>query len=141
MIRIKSNGSKLIQRLTQQEHGLKKSLSRGLSRWAVLAHKEAHRLLSGSGKDGAGAYPVPVRTGQLRRAEAYVLPGRAKHGIAAHDNQAFLINTAKYASVIHESRPFAQDGIENTRSQGAKIMLEEIRKGLMAVSAHKSGLI
>jgi len=132
MIRVISDVKSTIKRLKRYEKGIQKSLNRGLSKWVLMAHKSARRLLSGSGKSAAGAYPVPVRTGQLRRAQDYILPGKSKHGITARQGDAYLVNTVRYAAAIHKKRPFAQDGINQTRSEGMRAISLELRKGLMA---------
>jgi hypothetical protein len=55
---------------------------------------------------GAGAYPVPVRTGNLRRLLAFVSPGQTVSAgpftIHAGSMEAILFNSAEYANVIHE---------------------------------------
>jgi hypothetical protein len=121
------------------------AIKRGISTWVVRAHRTAHKLLSGSGQDAPGSYPVPIRTGQLRRAEDYVLPGRSKHGIHARDNEGWLVNPAAYASAIHEGhratrqgarfsvkpRRFIADAIADTKGAGMRGVSMEIRKALM----------
>ena len=129
-----STVKRFASRMAAIEKRLPKALKRGLGKWVLAAHKEAHRLLSGSNSDAAGAYPVPVRTGNLRRLENYVLPGRSKAGITARDGEAFLINAAIYATTIHKDRPFASDAIEATRNEGMKGITAELRQALMGVS-------
>lgn len=140
MINIKSNASDLTRRLKAIGNGVGKATSKGLARWALLAHREAHKLLSGSGKPAPGSYPVPVRSGHLRRSEDYVLPGRSKHGITAGDSEAWLVNSAEYARPIHDGtgtqrrfgrRRFMADAIENTRKDGLNGISEHIRKALL----------
>ncbi len=140
-INITTNIEQFIRRLDAKTDRLPAAIDKGLSRWAVLAHAAALKNLSGSNSDPAGSFPVPVRTGNLRRKEGYVLPGTSKNGFTAKSGQALVFNDAKYASNIHEGmgrhsrfgkRQFALDAVEETREEGVSAVSLAIREALMA---------
>jgi len=54
--------------------------------------------------EGAGGYPVPVRTGNLKRLLNFVDPGQSKGSFTAGSMEAIVYDSAEYASVIHEGR-------------------------------------
>jgi len=126
-----SNALDVARRIGRRADRIKPALDRGLGKWVLRAHRESLRLLSGSNADAAGAYPVPVRSGHLRRSEDYILPGRSKHGLRAGSGQAFLVNTAIYATTIHRDRKFESDAVQNTRKAG----LRDMRAALHAAVA------
>lgn len=112
-------------------------------RWVLAAHRASLKNLSGAGlkssKAPGGAYPVPVRTGHLRRSEGYVLPGLSKHGLSAGAVSGLLVNTAVYASNVHEgthrhegfgARPFQQDAVDETRGAALERMLVGMRRAV-----------
>lgn len=54
-------------------------------------------LMKGPGSAKAGAYPIPIRTGTLRRGV----------GFKVDDDSAFVYNTSVYARAIHDGfRPY-----------------------------------
>jgi len=145
MLKTTSNIKSFTRRMDAIAKRIPKALDKGLSRWAVLAHKDAMSNLSGPGGTGIfeehnlGGYPVPVRTGHLRRSEGYVLPGSSKHGITARHGQAYLVNTAVYAKKIHEAktgkfspRPFIDDAINTSRRAGMDGISKALREALLA---------
>ena len=89
--------------------------------------------------EGAGAYPVPVRTGNLRRLLDYVEPGHSKGSFSASPDEAIVYDSAEYARVIREGtgssakygpRDYVVDGL-NRFDQGNRIVTileEEIAK-------------
>jgi hypothetical protein len=90
---------------------------------------------------GAGAYPVPVRSGNLRNHLDWLMPGQSKAGVTAAHNEIIIFDSAEYARRISEGtgssakfgpRPFLIDGF-NTFNRGGKavgIVEEEIGKEL-----------
>ncbi len=97
--------------------------------------------------EGAGGYPVPVRTGDLRRHLDWLKPGESKTGpagtFAAGQNEAVIYNSEEYANVIHGGygssakfgpRPFLTDALEKfnvgdrIRKNIEEEVAEEIRK-------------
>jgi hypothetical protein len=152
-------------------HGIAAAQKRGLSRIARGTHREAFKWLSGpggankkirkdyvgftkkSGEDvmfrsfkGAGAYPVPTRTGNLRSHLDWLDPGESKDEFAATPDEAIVYDSAEYASDIHEGagssakygpREFLEDGF-NDFNQGGRapaILDEELE-----IEIHKRGL-
>jgi hypothetical protein len=82
---------------------------------------------------GAGAYPVPVRTGMLRRLLDWLHPGQTKTGPAgsfsAGRHEVVIFDSAQYHASIHEGfgssakfgpRRFLTDGLEKY-NQGNRI--------------------
>lgn len=102
-----------------------KAIQRGMSRSVKGIHRLAVDFLSGAGSKGiyvttksggkrwkkrdtpipGGGYPVPVRTGNLRRMLDFVEPGRSKSSngstFTAGPMEAIVYNSAEYARVIH----------------------------------------
>lgn len=87
---------------------------------------------------GAGAYPVPVRTANLKRLLNYVTPGQSKSGagfnVHAGPMEAILYNSAEYSNVIFQglgsSRKFGPrnaliDALERYKSGEMAAILEE----------------
>lgn len=74
-------------------------------------HRAATAFLSGPKDATAGSYPVPVRIGFLRQSLGAVFPGQSKFGLSAGLFEGFLADTAVYASVIAEGRPFLNDAL------------------------------
>jgi len=92
---------------------------------------------------GAGGYPVPVRTGHLRRSLAWLRPGTSKTGdsgtFSAGDHEVVIFDSAEYANAIHEGkgssakfgrRPYLQNALQlfNQGDRIRQIMEEEIGK-------------
>jgi hypothetical protein len=127
--------------------GIAAAQKRGLFRIARGTHRQAFKWLSGAGgaskkvrKDyvgftkksgedvmfrsfkGAGAYPVPVRTGNLRDHLDWLAPGASKGDFSAAPDEAIVFDSAEYASDIHEGkgssakygpREFIEDGFRD----------------------------
>jgi hypothetical protein len=116
------------------------AIKRGLNRIAIGVHRETVAWLSGAA-GRPGGYPVPVRTGHLRRMQAWLKPGETKTGEAgtftAGPMEVVVYNSAGYATMIHEgkgrnarhgARPFLTDALTrfNSGARIVKIMEEEI---------------
>lgn len=130
--------------------GLQGAASRGLERAAIGIHRSAHGFLSGAGAKksnvSSGGYPVPVRTGHLRRSLNWLKPGESKTGPAgtftAGQNEVVIFDSAEYANVIHEGlgssakfgpRRYLTDALEQF-SAGDRIkrtIEEEIEKEIL----------
>lgn len=106
-------------------------LRRGLRDIGVTVENEASRNLSGSG--APGSYPVPIRTGHLRRSL----------GMKVGDREVVVYNSAKYANAIHQGftpygnkhatksyagRPFLQDAAD--KIDATAIMFARLREVL-----------
>lgn len=174
-INVTIKGDKIIfeglDRFAQQIPG---AVQKGLTDAVRGMHSEALALLNAAGAkgdystgkwkekdtpDASGGYPVPVRTGFLKRALHYLEPGQSKSfgnqtdfqtrkskkvvkdTMKVGDTEAMLYNTAEYAYVIHEGRgssakfgprPFLTDALEkfNQGDKIKKIMEDEINKAI-----------
>lgn len=149
----------VIHNLQQFAADLPEPVQRGLYRSVKGMHRVAFDFLSGEGgrgkkkrltgpvrrtgftkKDGeqvdfslfqgAGGYPVPVRTGNLRRLLDFVEPGQSKGEFAAGPMEAILYDSALYARLIHDAegssakfgpRPYLTDALKKF-DEGGKIM-------------------
>lgn len=89
---ISTNAGKLAQRYGDRAFGFATAIKRGLVAIATRVDRAAVKNLSGSGAAGPGSYPVPVRTGHLRRAE----------GFDVQATRATVFNIAAYARAVHE---------------------------------------
>jgi len=78
---------------------------------------------------GAGAYPVPIRVGWLRRQLNWLKPGQSKDGFFAGDLEIIEYDAAQYARVVHEGygssakfgpRRYLTDALERF-NKGARI--------------------
>jgi hypothetical protein len=109
------------------------ALPRAMRRAVVAVEVRASELLTGAG--GTGSYPVPVRTGTLRRALGSRVVGRT---------EGIVFNTAGYARAIHTGqiatgykgrgrkqvgpRPFLSDAVE--RARPGEIIIAEMERAL-----------
>jgi len=162
-VRADIQGDKVvIQGLSYFAGRFPRAVERGLSRIGKGVHREAYDYLSGAGgiyetrtsKSGrayrkkvgdteAGGYPVPVRTGHLRRSLAWLKPGQSKTAeeltFTAGKMEIVVYNSAEYARTIHEGsgssathgdRPFLVDGFRRFNGSGraAEFLEEEVGK-------------
>lgn len=150
-ISVRIEGDKvLIAGLNQLAAELPRAIDRGLVNVAKGIHRDAFDFLSGAGSKVstrrgayAGGYPVPVRTGHLRRSLAWLRPGASKTGDAgtfiAGEHEVVIYDSALYANVIHEGkgssakygrRPYLQNALEkfNQGNRIAATIEEEIQK-------------
>lgn len=163
----------VINDLQQYAKAFPSAINRGLSRAAIGIERAAFEFLSGPGGrskkknlvgpvkgstgftkksgeqvdfsvlQGAGAYPVPVRTGNLRRLLNWLKPGESKTGPAgtftAGSSEVVVYNSALYAHGIHEGtgssakfgpRHYLTDGLDrfNQGDRISGIIEEEIQK-------------
>lgn len=89
-------------------------------------------------RSATGAYPVPVRTGHLRRSLAMLFPGQSKAGLSAGLDEAIVYNPAAYAWAIHqgredmgtEGRPFLSDAVKDTLGLLDGIAQNELDRGI-----------
>lgn len=111
-----------------------RAVAAGLRDVAITVERAAEKNLRGGGSAAPGSYPVPVRTGNLRRS----LQSRFD------ERQSMVINSAVYARAIHEGfqpygnpkarrigrRPFLQDAVDSI--DATEIMAIRINKELPA---------
>ena len=148
MLKLIHNAPEVVSRIRRLADLFPKALDRGLGKWVLRASRLSKDYLSGYGGTGIwqrhniGGYPVPVRTGSLRRSDNYILPGRTKSGISTRHGQAALINTSVYAGPLHEGtgphyrygqRQFHVDAVRNSREAGIADIIGELRSARAAV--------
>ena len=144
------NDKVVIEGLNRLGNRLQPAVSRGLSKAVKGVYSKAHDFLNGPGaKDSnipGGGWPVPVRTGHLRRSLHWIDPGSSimsgepfNMTFSAGPLEAMVINTASYAMVIHEGkgtsithgpRPYITRAFEsfNTGERLTQIVQAEITK-------------
>lgn len=105
-------GDVVIQKLRELPDNLRAiAIPEGIRAALKEGHRRAMAFLSGAKNALAGSYPVPVRIGFLRQSLGTVFPGQSKFGLSAGLMEGFLVDTAVYAGVIAESRPFLDDAM------------------------------
>lgn len=123
------------------------AVKRGIITSTRGVYAEALKWLSGSGAKAsnvpAGGYPVPVRTGHLRRLLNWLRPGATKTAdgltFTAGPFEGIVYDSAEYADVIHEGklssrkfgpRRYAEDALEiyNRASRIQRNIEHEIEK-------------
>lgn len=107
------------------------AIKNGLNEIGKRIMRNASQYLKGKGAKASnitpGQYPVPVRTGHLRRSLNYASPSsNAKIGNKVEsidDDKVLIFNSAEYAKIIHEGegsskkygrRPYLEDGYKDT---------------------------
>jgi len=142
-IRVEIHGDKVVMAgLQRLEQRIPRAIDRGLRRSAMGIHRAAYDFLSGP-KSAVGGYPVPVRTGHLRRSLDWLGPNRSKSKdgktFTAGPHEAVVYNSAVYSRAIHDgrgssakfgARPYLTDALEqfNRGNHIADVMAEEISK-------------
>lgn len=165
-IRVTIEGDKVvIAGLQAMGPKIDKAIKRGLTRSAKGIYDDAFQWLSGAGgvyetrtskKSGRqyrrkiadtvrGGYPVPVRTGHLRRMLNWLKPGATKQTerqtFTAGPFESVVYNAAQYSEAIHEgkgtsarygARPFLTDALKrfNQGDQIKQILESEIGRDL-----------
>lgn len=120
-MRVGSNGAALAKKYRQRIQRMDAALLRGMKKAAAAVDRAQGKNLSGSGADAAGAYPVPVRSGNLR-GSTFINVSSGKLAIVG--------NTAEYALAIHRERAFLDDAVASTDVVG--IMAIDVRKAIHA---------
>lgn len=97
---IASNAKDLAHKFYQRATRTQRAVQAGLTRVANAINAKQIENLSGGGNDEAGGYPVPVRSGHLRRSAE----------IEVNKDHAFVFNDAEYAAPVHRTNgPFLSD--------------------------------
>lgn len=120
--KITSNALALARKYRRRREQLDGALRRGLKKAAATIDNAQVDNLSGSGADAPGAYPVPVRSDNLRGGHFFQVN---------NSHLAVVGNTAVYAAAIHEDRPFLDDAAEAVDFQG--LMAVEVEKAVFAL--------
>jgi hypothetical protein len=102
--------------------------ARKMERYSPFSLKDGSSALFTRFSD-SGGYPVPVRTGNLKRLLDFLDPNTSKGGFTANPGEVIVYNSAEYANVIHEGRgssakfgprPFLTDALAKF-NQGGQI--------------------
>jgi hypothetical protein len=169
------NGDKvIIEGLNQLAAEMPRVAQRGLKRIVRGTHREAMYYLNGAGGagrkaqivgpsrgfvkksgevvnfkpqlTGAGGYPVPVRTGNLKRLLDFIDPGQSMGAFSAGPLESVLFDSAEYASVVHDAtgssarfgkRPYLTDALTRF-NQGNQI--EAVMEDEQRIEIQKQGL-
>lgn len=130
---ITTTAGQLARTYAEREKRWDASLQRALRKIIALVDRGQVKNLTGGGSAAAGAYPVPIRTGFLRRSGGSRVEPRA----------GMVFNTAEYANAIHNggvhpygnpnaqviaARPFLQDAAD--RVDHLAIMADAAREAL-----------
>lgn len=102
--RTTSNAQRLALTYRQRQRRFAAAIKRGLRRIGVMVNTQQVLNLSGSGSAPPGSYPVPVRTGNLRRESNWRIP---------QPNAVVIRNTADYAITIHRDRPYLHEAADS----------------------------
>ncbi len=107
--------------IARKRDAISGAVSRGTRSALLAVETEAVKNLSGSNADQPGAYPVPVRTGQLRRDRTVQQPQPGLGLISFMSDYAWAIETGvvtqwagrgKTRRAQVGARPFAQDAVD-----------------------------
>lgn len=120
-MKFSSNAAQVVKGIVNRAKGTRNALRAGLLKVAVSLNEKQIENLSGSGSDPAGSYPVPVRSGHLRRSAEIVVK----------ETEAYVMNTAQYAAKIHKNNgPFLADTTK--RKQLSRQFAAGYKKGMVA---------
>lgn len=123
-----TNAAAIAARMQARARKLESAVTRGLRKIVTQVDREQIKRLGGSNALAPGAYPVPARTGHLRRETFFEMRS---------DTLAVAGNSARYAATIHEGkfssekygpRPFLTDAV--LAVDAGEIMAVEVRKAL-----------
>lgn len=106
-----TNAAAVARRFEDYARKLDAAAARGLRKIITRVDREQVKRLSGGLADAPGAYPVPARTGHLRRETFFEMVG---------DTQAIAGNAATYAAAVHEA-----DGGSSSAKFGRRPYLED----------------
>jgi hypothetical protein len=129
MADVTTNAGVLAAKYRQRAAAVPGAMRRGVRRWLLEVEAGAVRRTTGSG--AAGDYPVPIRTGALRRYHgvrqlgdaAGLVFNRAAHAHAIHST-GFRAYGNPHAP-FHQPRPFLADAAREV--DGLAILRHELR--------------
>lgn len=111
MVDIVTNARQLEQRFAARAIRWREAVARGVRKATIAVERAAAQRLTGSG--APMSYPIPVRTGYLRRSL----------GVRVLETEGMVFNVAEYAWAIHEGRkdipklnkrrPFLEDALKD----------------------------
>lgn len=135
MIRIESNFGERSTQFARYAAAWTRAVAEGLRDVAITVERAAAANLRGPKSAAPGSYPVPIRTGFLRRSL------QARFG----QRESMVINSAIYARAVHDGftpygnpharysivpRPYLQDAVDSTDIN--EVMAIRINKALPA---------
>ena len=119
MIGIQTNAPEVAAAIAAKRDAIAAAVQKGMRSALLAVEAEAVRNLSGGGKPYS--YPVPVRTGNLRRARTVQQPEPGLGLIAFTADYAWAVHSGKVTQwagrgktreVQRTPRPFAEDAVE-----------------------------
>jgi len=120
MLKVKTNAKNLSVRYAKRITALNSAIASGLRALAIKVDAEQVENLSGDGD--RGSYPVPVRSGTLRRGTFFNVVNR---------QFAIVGNKTIYAASIHDGRPFLDNAVDNVKP--VEIIGDHLKKEVWAI--------
>ena len=118
MIGVSLDAEKALSALNGLSTDLKGRAVSGIVREvAVGTFKKAFENLSGDHAAPPGSWPVPVRSGNLRRELWVLFPGEKNARYGAGFDEAYIGDGAEYSDEIHKGRPFLYSALEDMISR------------------------
>jgi len=105
-----SNAGKLARIYAKRAAGLSHALRTGLRNAAIAVDNKQVSLLSGG--DGAGDYPIPVRTGNLMGGHFFAVRSSSLAVVGNTTSYAEAIHEGKGSSKVYGRRAFLDDAVE-----------------------------
>lgn len=118
MFRTSSNAGELAKKYRRRASHLKAGVRKGMRDIAARIDIEQEKNLRGGADAPPGAYPVPIRSANLRQSRFFDV---------VNDKLAVVGNAAVYAAVIHDKRPFLTDAanaVDTTEIMGNALQHE-----------------
>lgn len=121
MTAITTNADEVAAAIAAKRDAIAAAVQNGMTSALLAMEAAAVKNLSGSGKPYS--YPVPVRTGNLRRARTVQQPEPGLGVIAFTADYAWAVHTGKVnewagrgktRKIQRTARPFAQDAVDST---------------------------
>lgn len=121
MPRIETTADETAAAIARKAAGIAGAVGQGMRSALLATESEAVKNLSGSNSDAPYAYPVPARTGNLRRNRTVQQPSPGLGLINFDSDYAYAVHSGKVTEfagrgktrqVQRAARPFAQDAID-----------------------------
>jgi len=121
MAHIETNADEAAAGVARKAAAISSAVGQGMRSALIATETEAVKNLSGSNSDAPYAYPVPVRSGNLRRNRTVQQPSPGLGLINFNSDYAFAVHSGivmqfagrgKSKKVQRPARPFAQDAVD-----------------------------
>jgi len=99
---VDTNAGSLASQYARRAAAFEPAVTTGLRNAAIQVDQKQVKNLSGGG--APGSWPVPARTGYLRRASYWRMRG---------DRLAVVGNSARYAKAVHDGRPYLDFAVQD----------------------------